>query len=204
MRIHYAASKTTLGRVLIGATERGICFLQFADDARALRQELRAEFPNAQLKPMENAQKKAFSAWRQSLEAYLAGKSQTLELPLDIRGTAFQALVWKYLQTIPSGQVQSYSAIAKTIGKPSAARAVASACAANHIAIAIPCHRVVGGNGRLAGYRWGLRRKRRLLEWEHQASWTCRQKGSPAKRLGEPGRRVGKLLTQADEWMACA
>ncbi len=174
LQIHYATSDTPLGRIVIGATERGICCLHFADDRAALVKNLRAEFPNATLTPMPTAQRGNFSTWMRMLDAYLAGRSTTLELPLDIRGTAFQTLVWKYLQTIPAGQVRSYSEVANAIDKPAAVRAVASSCARNKISIVIPCHRVIRGSGDLAGYRWGLNRKRALLDLERRARSTQR------------------------------
>lgn len=101
-----------------------------------------------------------------ALEAYLKTQESTLSLPLDVQGTVFQRKVWKYLQSIPRGQTASYAEVAKAIGNPKAARAVAAACANNKIAIAIPCHRVIRGDGDLAGYRWGLERKKKLLEIE--------------------------------------
>jgi AraC family transcriptional regulator of adaptative response/methylated-DNA-[protein]-cysteine methyltransferase len=101
-----------------------------------------------------------------ALAAYLDGGATALDLPLDVRGTAFQMRVWRYLQTIPYGEVQSYSEVAHGIGQPSAVRAVAQACASNTIALAIPCHRVIRGNGELGGYRWGLERKRTLIDRE--------------------------------------
>ena len=170
LTIHYAVSKTKLGWMLLAAAERGICFLQFADDKPALIKELRAEFPNAALRVMPRTQEKLFSAWMRQLNGYLAGKLKTLDLPLDIRGTAFQKLVWDYLQTIPAGETRSYTDVAAGIGKPAAARAVASACARNTIAIAIPCHRVIRGDGDLTGYRWGTTRKRLLLDLERKPS----------------------------------
>ena len=167
--MYYASSVTSLGLVLIAATERGICFLQFGDDSASLFSQLQIEFPHATLHPMpENdaTQQAQWQAWIQALNAYLDDKKHLQELPLDLRGTAFQMLVWRYLQTIPAGTVSSYTEVAQAIGKPKAARAVASACANNRIAIIIPCHRVLRGDGQLAGYRWGLERKRTLLALE--------------------------------------
>ena len=168
VQIHYATCATRLGRMLIGATARGICLLQFADAGTKLVEALRAEFPNAELIPMPKTRDREFAAWMRSLDAYLVGQSDKLDLPLDIRGTAFQVLVWNYLQTIPSGTTQSYGAVAKAIGRPAAVRAVASACARNKIALTIPCHRVIRGTGELGGYRWTLDRKRALLELERK------------------------------------
>jgi AraC family transcriptional regulator of adaptative response/methylated-DNA-[protein]-cysteine methyltransferase len=167
--ISYACGKTPLGRVMIAATDRGICFIQFADSDAALLKLLVAEFPAAQLSPMNAAGEKEFARWMKALNAYLAQGGVTLDLPLDISGTAFQTKVWKYLQKIPGGKPQSYAQVAKGIGRAGSARAVARACATNRIAIAIPCHRVIRGDGGLSGYKWGVERKRKLLELEGRA-----------------------------------
>ena len=166
LRIHCAASKTALGWMLIGATERGICFLQLRDDPAVLRRAVAAEFPKAVITGMPEGSRPVFRQWVAALNAYLAGKSTLQGLPVDIRGTAFQMLVWRYLLTVPSGDVRSYADIARAIGKPGAVRAVASACARNRIALAVPCHRVIRGDGALARYRWGVKRKRALLDVE--------------------------------------
>ncbi len=166
--ISYAIADTALGHVLIGATDRGLCFLQFGDGKKELVAQLAAEYSQAALQPTK-AHKERFAAWMQAMNAYLRGAIATLDLPLDVRGTAFQLKVWKYMQTIPAGSVASYTEVARAIGSPKAVRAVASACASNRVAIAIPCHRVIRGNGELAGYRWGLERKRALLDLERKA-----------------------------------
>jgi len=124
------------------------------------------EYPQATHAPMAEAQTAKFQVWMRALGAYLDGARTALDLPLDVRGTAFQMRVWRYLQTIPRGEVQSYSEVARGIGQPTAARAVAQACASNTIALAIPCHRVIRGDGGLGGYRWGLARKRALIDRE--------------------------------------
>jgi AraC family transcriptional regulator, regulatory protein of adaptative response / methylated-DNA-[protein]-cysteine methyltransferase len=167
--ISHASAQTPLGLVMIGATDRGICFIQFGDSEKALEKALAEEYPQATHAPMPTAQKAAFDAWMLALGAYLEGSAASLDLPLDVRGTAFQMRVWRYLQTIPYGEVQSYSEVARGIGQPSAVRAVAQACASNTIALAIPCHRVIRGNGELGGYRWGLARKRTLIDRERGA-----------------------------------
>lgn len=176
LSIAWAIGDTVLGKVLIGATDRGICALAFADSATALERELRAEFPQATLAPMPAASRAAFSGWMKSLNAYLAGRLPRLDLPLDIKGTAFQLLVWRYLRQIPRGETRSYADVARGIDRPAASRAVARACASNRVAIAIPCHRVVRGDGALSGYRWGVQRKRALLGAEAEA-------GSPVTRI---------------------
>ncbi|HEY8507521.1 MAG TPA: bifunctional DNA-binding transcriptional regulator/O6-methylguanine-DNA methyltransferase Ada [Steroidobacteraceae bacterium] len=168
--IGYATAHTVLGLMMIGATDRGICFLAFGESEQELAEQLAKQFPNATRQPMPPTHKEQFDAWIQALNRHLRGIEPRLDLPLDVRGTAFQLIVWRYLQKIPYGEVQSYTEVAQAIGKPKAVRAVASACARNNIAIAIPCHRVVRGTGALGGYRWGLQRKRVLLDSERAAA----------------------------------
>ncbi|WP_028081994.1 bifunctional DNA-binding transcriptional regulator/O6-methylguanine-DNA methyltransferase Ada [Solimonas soli] len=164
--ISYASGRTPLGLVMIGATDRGICFLQFGDDEAALLDTLRAEYPAARPSAMPPAQQATFDEWMRRLGEHLEGRRPNLDLPLDTRGTAFQLEVWKYLQTIPYGELRSYTEVAAAIGRPAAVRAVARACATNTIALLIPCHRVIRGDGSLSGYRWGLARKRVLIDRE--------------------------------------
>jgi AraC family transcriptional regulator of adaptative response/methylated-DNA-[protein]-cysteine methyltransferase len=166
--ISYAAADSPLGRLMIGATDRGICFLQFGDSDEALAAQLRHEYPAAQVAPMAEPHPPEFDRWMDALRAHLDGRQPHLELPLDIRATAFQMSVWRYLQTIPYGEVQSYGEVAAALGKPKAFRAVARACATNRVALAIPCHRVIRGTGELGGYRWGLDRQRALLDLERR------------------------------------
>jgi AraC family transcriptional regulator of adaptative response/methylated-DNA-[protein]-cysteine methyltransferase len=167
--ITYASAATPVGLVMIGATDRGICFVQFGDSEEGLAGALRKEYPAAQIAPIPSPRPE-FDRWIEALARHLAGNQPRLDLPLDIRATAFQMRVWNYLQTIPYGEVQSYAEVAEAIGKPTAARAVAQACAANTIALAIPCHRVIRGTGELGGYRWGLERKRALIDLERSAA----------------------------------
>ncbi len=164
--ISYAAAATPLGLLMIGATDRGICFIHWGRNEDELRTALQKEFPAAKLIPMGGPGQEQFSAWMKSLSAYLQGSRDLLDLPLDIRGTAFQIKVWKYLQKIPAGKTCTYTDVAKGIGRPEAARAVARAIATNRIAVAIPCHRVIRSDGSLSGYRWSPERKRRLLDLE--------------------------------------
>jgi len=164
--IYYATGKTPLGLLLMAATARGICAIEFGDDADALVQSLQAEFPAAQLHKGAKGTAAELKEWLAALNEYLKGRAALPKLPLDIQGTAFQAQVWRYLQTIPAGKTRSYTDVAKAVGKPAAIRAVASACARNKIGLLIPCHRVISSSGTLAGYRWGLDRKRQLLEME--------------------------------------
>ena len=166
VQISYATIHSALGRLMIGATDRGLCFVQFADTDEALLRMLGEEYPAARLTPMVTPPSKAFTHWMAALGDQLRGRSPRSELPLDLRATAFQLQVWTYLRTIPAGRVTSYGDVAAGIGRPGAARAVAQACAANRVALAIPCHRVIRGSGELGGYRWGVERKRALLESE--------------------------------------
>ncbi|TKC83503.1 bifunctional DNA-binding transcriptional regulator/O6-methylguanine-DNA methyltransferase Ada [Trinickia terrae] len=164
LRVHYASAQTTLGFVLVAATGKGICRIAFGDDTGALTGELREAFANAELIE-DRARIAPFIA---QIEAYLQGTRQAFDLPLDVASTAFRQRVWDALQRIPYGQTRSYTQIAESLGLPNAVRAVASACASNPVALAIPCHRVIQKGGALAGYRWGLPRKAALLEAEAQ------------------------------------
>jgi AraC family transcriptional regulator of adaptative response/methylated-DNA-[protein]-cysteine methyltransferase len=164
--ISYAVLQTSLGPMLIAATDRGICFAQFGDSEKELRTKLRAEYVNAEIAPMQEPHHPDFAKWTDAIARYLAGERADLDLPLDVRATAFQMRVWKYLQSIPSGNVASYREVAAGIGRPKAARAVANAVARNPVAVIIPCHRVIRDSGALGGYRWGLERKRTLLDIE--------------------------------------
>ena len=164
--ISYVTVDSALGRMMIGATDRGLCFVQFAASDEALLANLRAEYPQARIQPMAEPYPEQFAAWMQALEQHVRGQQPRLDLPLDLRATAFQMKVWQYLQSIPYGSVQSYAEVARGLGQPHAARAVARACAANRVALVIPCHRVIRGTGEMAGYRWGVERKRTLLDQE--------------------------------------
>jgi AraC family transcriptional regulator of adaptative response/methylated-DNA-[protein]-cysteine methyltransferase len=166
VEISYAFAETPLGLLMMGATDRGVCFVQFAATKRELETMLAEEYPAATRVPMSAPQSPQFMAWMQALTEHLAGKLPALELPLDVRGTSFQLKVWRYLQSIPYGTVQSYTEVAKGIEQPSAVRAVATACASNVAGVLIPCHRVIRSNGELGGYRWGLDRKRALIDRE--------------------------------------
>jgi AraC family transcriptional regulator, regulatory protein of adaptative response / methylated-DNA-[protein]-cysteine methyltransferase len=164
--ISYAARDTPLGWLMIGATRRGLCFVQFGESSLQLLAALRQEYPNADIEQMGEQYRAEFERWMKALTAHIEGFAEAGDLPLDVRGTAFQLKVWRYLQAIPPGDVQSYGEVARGIGRPSAVRAVARACAANRVAITIPCHRVVRGDGGLGGYKWGVARKRALLDRE--------------------------------------
>jgi AraC family transcriptional regulator, regulatory protein of adaptative response / methylated-DNA-[protein]-cysteine methyltransferase len=162
--VQYAIVSSPLGRMLVAATPRGLCAVRFADTATELEQDLRTEFHAATLVRDETA----LRPYVGPLLANLRGEDVTIELPLDVRATAFQMKVWEALREIPAGETRSYSEVAKAIGDPKAVRAVARACASNPVALAVPCHRVVRNDGELAGYRWGLQRKKKLLQLEAQ------------------------------------
>ena len=150
--------------MLVAATDKGVCAIQFARSDGELIEGLKREFPFALRKPDQGG----LQAWVETLLATMTGHESNAALPLDIRATAFQRRVWTYLQSIPFGATRSYSQVAKAIGRPSASRAVARACATNPVAVAIPCHRVVRKDGDASGYRWGMERKKALLEMEQQ------------------------------------
>jgi AraC family transcriptional regulator of adaptative response/methylated-DNA-[protein]-cysteine methyltransferase len=163
--IRYTVSDSPLGRMLIAATDRGICAIQFGRKDNELIDGLRREFPFATRKQDRGG----LQEWVETLLRQMDGRELDAALPLDIRATVFQRRVWTYLQSIPFGETKSYSEVAKGIGQPSAARAVARACATNPVAVAIPCHRVVREDGSMGGYRWGVERKKALLEMEQRA-----------------------------------
>lgn len=162
MKISYAITDCELGKLLVARTRRGICSVTFGDDDVTMRDLLEKEFPNAEIAEDAEHLKNAVEAILQ----YLAGKNRRLILPLDLQATAFQMQVWEFLKKIPYGETRSYSEIAEQMGDKKKVRAVAQACARNRVAVVIPCHRVVGSNGSLSGYRWGVERKRSLLEKE--------------------------------------
>jgi AraC family transcriptional regulator of adaptative response/methylated-DNA-[protein]-cysteine methyltransferase len=160
--IRYALADSPLGRMLIAATDKGVCAIQFARSDGELIEGLKREFPFAARKPDDGG----LQAWVAALLSKMTGRELNASLPLDIRATAFQRRVWTYLQSIPFGATRSYGDVAKAIGQPGASRAVARACATNPVAVAIPCHRVVREDGSISGYRWGVERKKALLEIE--------------------------------------
>lgn len=162
MSIRYAITSCSLGSLLVAATERGICMIELADDAESLEQTAQERFPKAEL----NADDPAFTQLVCQTVEIIESSASPSAIPLDLRGTAFQRRVWEALRCLPLGTTTTYSELAKQIGQPTAARAVASACAANPIAILIPCHRVLRKDGKISGYRWGRDRKVRILERE--------------------------------------
>jgi AraC family transcriptional regulator, regulatory protein of adaptative response / methylated-DNA-[protein]-cysteine methyltransferase len=160
--IRYTIAPSPLGLMLVAATDKGICAIQFADSEDELEHGLKHEFPFALRKRDDSA----LRSWKDALLSRMRGQKTNASLPLDIQATAFQRRVWEYLQTIPYGVTRSYSEVAKAIGQSTATRAVARACATNPVAVAIPCHRVVRENGDSGGYRWGVDRKQALLNME--------------------------------------
>jgi len=178
MRIAYTIVASPLGRLLVGATDRGISAVGLGDADAPLEAALREEYPAAQLRRDDAG----LQPWVAGVLQRMEGRTPAAALPVDLRATAFQRLVWEELKAIPRGQTRSYGEIARRIGQPTAARAVARACATNPVALVIPCHRVVGGGGSMAGYRWGIERKRRLLERESTASVQTGAERRPARR----------------------
>ena len=164
-RIEYVIASTSLGILLVGATDRGICAVTLGDDVESLEDALEREYPAATREHISDPGS-SLRRWVEAVVALVDGGSARIELPLDVQASAFQWKVWKELQRIPFGETRSYSEIANAIGSPKAVRAVASACANNRVAVVIPCHRVVRQTGSLGGYRWGIERKQRLLEKE--------------------------------------
>lgn len=166
--ITYACRDSALGLIVMAATDKGVCFVQFGDTEKTLITKLKEEFPNARISAPSAKNTPELDTWIQALDHHISEGTPRPELPLDIRGTAFQIKVWRFLLSIKDGDVLSYSEVAANIDKPKAVRAVASACAKNRIGVLIPCHRVLRANGSLGGYRWGLERKRTLLDLERE------------------------------------
>jgi AraC family transcriptional regulator of adaptative response/methylated-DNA-[protein]-cysteine methyltransferase len=162
MKIDYTIVDSPLGKMLVARTERGICSVSFGDDDASLEDELSAEFFAADIENNGAKLKEAVKAILCGLE----GERTILTLPLDVRASAFQMRVWSELRKIPFGETRSYKEIADAVGNPDAVRAVARACATNPVAIITPCHRVIGSDGELSGYRWGIERKAKILENE--------------------------------------
>lgn len=160
--IHYTVVPVSLGTLLVAVTERGICSVSLGDDEASLVGALRAELPGAEFVRATDARDRLIDA----VVAHVEGTARGEGLPIDVRATAFQWQVWRALQRIPEGATRTYQEIARELGRPAAARAVARACASNRVAVLIPCHRVVRGDGALGGYRWGVARKAALLARE--------------------------------------
>jgi AraC family transcriptional regulator of adaptative response/methylated-DNA-[protein]-cysteine methyltransferase len=162
MNIGYSIAKSGLGKILVAATDRGISAVYLGDTDANLIAELRQEYPRAEIASATDT----FERWVKEIVHRVEGKPPRMELPLDLQATAFQRRVWQELQQIPRGATRTYSQVAQALGNPKAVRAVARACATNPVSIVVPCHRVIRGDGNLAGYRWGLSRKQQLLAQE--------------------------------------
>ncbi|MGH7006037.1 MAG: bifunctional DNA-binding transcriptional regulator/O6-methylguanine-DNA methyltransferase Ada [Alphaproteobacteria bacterium] len=164
--IRFAIGECSLGAILVAATEKGVCAIEFGDDPEALARSLQDRFPKARLIGGD----KDFERLVAKVVGFVEAPAGGLDLPLDIRGTTFQQRVWRALRAIPAGSTATYAEIAKRIGRPRSVRAVAQACASNGLAVAIPCHRVIRTDGSRSGYRWGIERKRALLDREAAAA----------------------------------
>ena len=164
MQIHWSLVETVLGNALVAATGRGICAIELGEDAAQLECKLHHEFPNADIQHVQAGSDEFLAPRLHAVAQRLAG--QAADLPLDLVGTAFQKRVWDALMKIPAGQTRSYAELADALGSPKAARAVASACASNRVAVLVPCHRIIRGDGSPGGYRWGLPMKEVLLQRE--------------------------------------
>ena len=162
VEIDFTIADSPLGRLLLAATARGVCRVMIGDSDRTLERDLRDEYPHATVRRND----RILSTQVRALLEHLRGKSPDVQLPIDVRATAFQWCVWRQLQAIPYGETRTYREVAAAIGKPTATRAVARACATNPVALLIPCHRVIGTDGSLRGYRWGIARKEKLLAEE--------------------------------------
>jgi AraC family transcriptional regulator of adaptative response/methylated-DNA-[protein]-cysteine methyltransferase len=162
-QVYYTIAQSPLGRLLVAATERGICAVRMGDSDSQLEATLRDEYHAADLQRDDTV----LGEWVEAILAHLSGKQPHLDLPLDVRATAFQWRVWEALRAIPYGSTRSYLQVATAIGQPTAVRAVARACATNPVALLVPCHRVIKEDGSLGGYRWGMERKQSLLDTEH-------------------------------------
>ncbi|MCK5425018.1 MAG: methylated-DNA--[protein]-cysteine S-methyltransferase [Emcibacter sp.] len=167
-KIAYAIRNTALGLIIMAATDRGVCFIHFGEDEEELLDKLSIEYPQAQIIASSATDTPELALWSEALNHHLSHNAPRPDIPLHLNGTAFQMRVWRFLMSVPEGDVKSYSEVAQGIGSPKAIRAAASAIASNNIAVLIPCHRVLRSDGALGGYRWGLERKRTLIDQEHK------------------------------------
>lgn len=165
MKIAYTIAKSPLGKVLVGATEKGVSAVYLGESNEKMVGELRQEYPRAEIALATQS----YGRWVQEIVERIEGHPPSVEVPLDLHATAFQRRVWQELQKIPRGSTRTYSQVARAMGNPKAVRAVARACATNPVSIVVPCHRVIREDGKLAGYRWGLGRKEELLAKEQSA-----------------------------------
>ncbi|HXZ89715.1 MAG TPA: methylated-DNA--[protein]-cysteine S-methyltransferase, partial [Candidatus Dormibacteraeota bacterium] len=186
MRIRYTIVNCSLGKLLVAGTEFGICAVCIGDSDSAVERALSEQYPSA----IHQRSEESMREWVQQITKYLSGETYNLNLPLDIQATTFQSRVWREIKSIPYGATASYSKIALAIGNPKAARAVARACATNPVALIVPCHRMVGEDGKLHGYRWGKGRKQQLLRLEERTNTStplgpenCYSDAQSAKRI---------------------
>jgi AraC family transcriptional regulator, regulatory protein of adaptative response / methylated-DNA-[protein]-cysteine methyltransferase len=170
--IAYAIVDSALGRLIVAGTQRGVCFAAMGEADSTLVAELRGDYPRATIRVADPSRREdsRIGQWADALADYIAGRAKMPAPPMDIRGTRFQFSVWEQLRAIPAGETRSYSEIARQIGRPRAIRAVGTANGANPVSIIIPCHRAIRSSGHLGGYRWGLERKRKLLEMERSGA----------------------------------
>jgi AraC family transcriptional regulator of adaptative response/methylated-DNA-[protein]-cysteine methyltransferase len=162
-RIRYSLADSSLGRIVVASTERGVCLVAFGDSDDELTAEVRRRFPRAEVEPSPLAEE----MWVAAVVELIDAPATHIDVPLDVRGTVFQRQVWTALREIPAGSTVTYSRLASAIGRPTATRAVAQACGSNPVAVVVPCHRVIGADGSLTGYRWGVERKKALLAREN-------------------------------------
>lgn len=177
MEISYVVVATPVGRMLIAATDRGLCSVQLGETREELVAKLEEEFGAAKREELSEPYSELFQSSIAAMNGFLERQTTLPDLPLDVRATAFQLKVWKYLQAIPAGEVRTYAQVASGIGQPQAVRAVASACARNRVALVIPCHRVIRSDGQLGGYRWGAGRKQMLLDRERAGTVSGKRVG---------------------------
>ena len=171
-KIAYAIRNTALGTIIMAATDRGVCFIHFGDNEETLREILSKEYPQAQIIQSSATDTPELNLWIEALDHHLSHNAPRPDIPLHLNGTVFQMRVWQFLMSVPEGDVKSYSEVAQGIGSPKAIRAAATAIASNNIAVLIPCHRILRSDGSLGGYRWGLVRKRTLIDQEHKKNLT--------------------------------
>jgi len=166
LKISFVTAESSLGKLLVAATEKGVCAIAFGETSAELQSNLTTEFPAAEIQPDENS----LQSYVRAIVEHLDGTRKTLDLPLDLQATVFQLKVWAELRQIPYGETRSYKQIAESLGNAKSVRAVARACATNPVALINPCHRVIGANGNLSGYRWGINRKKQLLDREQSTA----------------------------------
>ena len=193
MRIGYTIVDSPLGRLLVAATSRGLSALMLGENDARLVLELARDYPQAEIVRNRNG----FAGYVRALLRHLRGQQPHLDLPLDVRATAFQRRVWEELRRIPYGEARTYAQVARAIGKPSAVRAVARACATNHVSVVIPCHRVVGSDGKLTGYRWGVERKQALLKIEKSAAGRMADRVEKSRTRRSRAPRRARQVTPA-------